>query len=219
MTRFLYLHGFASSPGSFKASRFKKEFSKRGIDLIVPELDGGNFENLTVSSQIKIARQCLDQFPEDRYGLIGSSMGGYLAALLAQSNPNVAAMYLMAPGFNFTARWAEKVRCEFGEDGAIPGLIKVFHYRYNDFRWLSTGLFADAAAWDRLELDRSLPCKIVHGVHDDTVDIEESRRFAATRPWVRLVELDSDHTLMSRIGWIVEDCFEFFSEFHLIKQV
>ncbi len=212
MTRFLYLHGFASGPGSSKASRFKQEFSKRGIDLIIPELDGGDFENLTVSSQIKIARSYLDQFPEDSFGVIGSSMGGYLAALLAQSNQNVAALYLMAPGFNFTSRWAEKVRGELGEGEPIPRLIKVFHYRYNDFRLLNAGLFADAEVWDRVKLDREFPCKIVHGVHDDTVDVEESRKFAAARPWVRLAELDSDHTLISHIDWIIKDCLEFFFE-------
>lgn len=203
---FIYLHGFASSPGSRKAVAFKKKFDALGLPLTVPDLEGGNFRELTLSRQIQTVQQCLDSRPGKRFGLIGSSMGGYLAALIAQLRPEVAALYLMAPGFNFLKRWRERL----GKEAEDPGSIRVFHYRYEEERELSTQIFRDAERWEGVPLDRELPTRLVHGVHDASVDIRESRAFVKTRSWCRLRELDSDHGLISHVDWIIEDCLEFF---------
>ncbi len=216
MTKFIYLHGFASGPGSKKATEFKKRFDQISINLTVPDLEGGDFQRLSLSSQIKIINDCMDTFPEKQFGLIGSSMGGYLAALMAQMRQEVQAIYLMAPGFNFLERWRTKVRGEKSAHEDIPGLIKVFHYRYNKEIALSTEIFSDAEKWEKMPLDRNLPTRIVHGIHDDTVDIVESRKFVAAHSWCQLQELDSDHQLLSHVGWIVEDCIQFFGNEKLL---
>ena len=52
MTEFIYLHGFASGPGSNKAKAFKKRFDELGISIHVPDLQQGDFENLTLTGQI-----------------------------------------------------------------------------------------------------------------------------------------------------------------------
>ncbi len=158
----------------------------------------------------------MDQFPGERFGLIGSSMGGYLAALVAQTRKNVAAIYVMAPGFNFIKRWRERVQGHLKGPNSIPDLIPVYHYRYNKDMLLSTDIFRDAEKWDRLDLNRKLPTRIVHGIHDDTVDISESRRFAESHPMCQLRELDSDHQLLSHIDWIVEDALKFFRDEKLL---
>ena len=54
MTEFIYLHGFASGPSSKKASAFKNKFQEVGVSLNIPDLEGGNFENMTLTSQINI---------------------------------------------------------------------------------------------------------------------------------------------------------------------
>ncbi len=210
MTQFIYLHGFASSPGSKKATEFKKRFESSSISLSVPDLEEGDFQRLSLSKQIKIINDRMDQFPGERFGLIGSSMGGYLAALVAQLREEVAGIYLMAPGFNFIKRWRERVQGHLKGLNDIPDLIPVYHYRYNKDMLLSTDIFRDAEKWDRLALDRLLPTRIVHGIHDDTVGISESREFAAAHPHCRFEELDSDHQLLSHIDWIVEDALKFF---------
>lgn len=158
----------------------------------------------------------MDQYPGERFGLIGSSMGGYLAALMAQMRTEVSAIYLMAPGFNFLKRWRIRIQGHFKGSNAIPDLIKVFNYRYNKEMDLSTDIFKEAEKWDRLALDRKLPTRIVHGIHDDTVDILESRKFVQAHSWCQLCELDSDHQLTSHIEWIVGDCLEFFRSERLI---
>ena len=52
MARFVYLHGFASSPGSRKARFFEERFQELGIGLEIPDLAEGNFRNLTLSAQV-----------------------------------------------------------------------------------------------------------------------------------------------------------------------
>lgn len=158
----------------------------------------------------------MDETPGEQFGLIGSSMGGYLATLTAQMRKEVSAIYLMAPGFNFLNRWQSLVQGHFMRSNDIPDLIKVFHYRYNKEMHLSTDIFRDAEKWNRMTLDRELPTRIVHGIHDDTVDILESRNFVEAHSWCQLQELDSDHQLISHIDWIVDDCFSFFRSKGLI---
>jgi len=51
MPRFVYLHGFASSPSSRKARFFAERFRELGIGLEVPDLAEGDFRNLTLSAQ------------------------------------------------------------------------------------------------------------------------------------------------------------------------
>ncbi len=43
MSRFIYLHGFASSPSSRKARFFEERFRELGIGLEVPDLAEGRF--------------------------------------------------------------------------------------------------------------------------------------------------------------------------------
>ena len=40
--------------------------------------------------------------------LMGSSLGGYLAALYASRHPNVERLVLLAPAFEFPARWRQR---------------------------------------------------------------------------------------------------------------
>ena len=212
MIEFIYLHGFASGPNSNKASAFRKRFKELNIPICVPDLQENDFENLTLSRQIKLIQSIIDENKDKTYGLIGSSMGGYLACLIAQTRDTVKAIYLMAPGFNFLVRWKEKL-----ENSEITGpLIPVFHYRYNKEVFLNTNLFIDAELWQSFSLEKSIPTKIVHGLHDDTVDIQESRNFVSSHPWCHLTELDSDHGLLSSIDWIIEDCINFFKKQSLV---
>ena len=122
------------------------------------------------------------------------------------------AIYLMAPGFNFLERWQKKLKNSQVEGPLIP----VFHYRYNKEVFLNTNLFIDAELWQSFSLEKNIPTKIVHGLHDDTVNIQESRDFVSSHPWCHLTELDSDHGLLSSIDWIIEDCINFFGKQSLI---
>ena len=53
MKRVVYLHGFASGPGSKKARYFSERLAECGVSLEVPDLAEGDFENLTVTGPVE----------------------------------------------------------------------------------------------------------------------------------------------------------------------
>lgn len=205
----VYLHGFASSPQSQKATAFSRRFGELGLPLAVPDLEGGDFKYLTISRQMQVIEKTLDSFAGTSCALIGSSMGGYLAALTAQMRPEVKGTYLMCPGFNFIKRWhsvalSGEIQRKGGEEW-----IRVFNYRYNKTMDLDLGLFKDAEQWESVPFEKPVPTRIVHGIHDETVPVEESQKFTRNHPWASLKEVDSDHGLLSHLDWIIDDCVDF----------
>src|SRR5580658_8950029 len=101
MSRFVYLHGFASSPGSRKARFFEERVRELGSGLEIPDLAQGNCRNLTLTAQLNVIAQI---GRDQRTSLIGSSMGGYVAALYAAQHPEVDKLVLLAPAFSFASR-------------------------------------------------------------------------------------------------------------------
>ena len=217
MTEFVYLHGFASSPSSKKATAFKNKFKEIGVSLNTPDLEGGNFENMTLTSQVNIVLDLLDQFQCKKVCLIGSSMGGYLATLVAQRRVEIKATYLMAPGFNFLERWMRSLKLDWDDETCLEPKIQVFHYRYDETKYIRTDIFKDAKNWNTLDLNREIPFRIVHGIHDEVVPIDESKKFVSRRPWCSLKELDSDHGLLSHLEWVVDDCMVFFKRLGILS--
>ena len=217
MTEFVYLHGFASGPSSKKASAFKNKFKEIGVSLNTPDLEGGHFENMTLTSQVNIVLDLLDQFQCKKVYVIGSSMGGYLATLVAQRRVEVKATYLMAPGFNFLERWMRSLKLDCGDEACWDPKIQIFHYRYDENKYIRTDIFKDAKNWRPLGLKRVVPSRIVHGIHDEVVPIDESKKFVSQRPWCSLKELDSDHGLLSHLEWVVDDCMVFFKRLGVLS--
>ena len=85
--RLIYLHGFASGPMSNKAQFFRRRFEEIGVEMQIPDLSEGNFETLTISGQLRVIERIAGGAD---VRLIGSSMGGYLAALYAARHPEVS---------------------------------------------------------------------------------------------------------------------------------
>jgi hypothetical protein len=197
--RFVYIHGFASSPQSRKAEAFRIALAERGIEVEIPAMDRGDFEHLTISGQLELLERVIDGEP---VCLVGSSMGGFLASLYAASHPEVSKLVLLAPAFGFAGRWDMKI----GEPK--PADFEVFHYSANTFRRVHYGLIEDALGYTGTP-DFSQPAVIFHGTQDDVVPIGYSRAFAADHPNVRLVELDSDHELLNVLEGIVGEAVGF----------
>ena len=188
---FIYLHGFGSGPSSRKARFFAEKLRRAAARVDIPELTRGDFENLTITGQLEVVAETAAGRP---VGLIGSSMGGYLAALYAACHPEVTRLMLMAPAFGLMSRWPEWL----GEGKMMQwresGGIEFFHYASMRMRRLKYGLIEDAGRYEEVPgfLQQAL---IFHGVNDDVVPVENSRRFAALHTNVRLVEFESGHEL------------------------
>lgn len=193
----LYCHGFASSPGSRKASAFQQFFASKGISVDIPALDGGDFEHLTISGQLQIVEERLAGEP---CTLIGSSMGGYLAALYASRHPEVERLVLLAPAFDFAPRWRDKLE---------PGKpFDVYHYGEKRSRTVHYRLIEDALTFPPIP-HFTQPSLIFHGKNDDVVPIGLSRAFAASHANVTLCELDSDHELTDMLDTMLRESSRF----------
>jgi len=189
--RFVYLHGFASSPGSKKAQFFRERFAELGIGLEIPALDGGNFEGLTITGQLEVIERAAGGEP---VSLFGSSMGGYLAALYAAGHAEVEKLVLMAPAFSFPARWPETLGEEAMEDWKRTGVRKFFHYSEGREVALGYQLIEDAQRYPAYPSFQQ-PALIFHGKNDATVPAEYSVTFAQSHPNARLYLMESDHEL------------------------
>jgi pimeloyl-ACP methyl ester carboxylesterase len=206
--RCVYLHGFASGPQSRKAQAFREALEGSGINLEIPVLDESDFEHLTLSGQLQVIERALNGAP---CRLIGSSMGGYLAALYAAAHPEVDRLVLLAPAFGFQARWREIHGDEAIEHWRQTGWLPVYHYGTKEVRRVEFRLYEDAGRFPSYP-DFHQPAWIFHGVNDTVVPIGFSRTFAAEHPNARLTELPSDHELLDALGGIVRDSLPFLTE-------
>lgn len=192
MMRVVYLHGFASSPQSSKAQFFLRRFTARGVSVQIPQLDGGDFEHLTITGQLGVVDRAVGG---SRSVLMGSSLGGYLAALYAARHPEtVEKLILLAPAFQFPKRWRERYPEEELEAWLRTGSAGVYHYGYKEERELSYDLIEDAQQYEG-EPDFRQPGLIFHGIHDPVVPVELSEEFARMHPAVTLLKFDSGHEL------------------------
>lgn len=202
MTIYAYLHGFGSGPEARKAVELRADFARLGLALRTPNLAVPSFAKLTLTAALAVIANLGDD--ADRQGeklaLIGSSMGGLLAALYAAGQaPRVSHLVLLCPGFDMAARFRGLV----GERGmerwrredrtAYPdaaGTITAVHY----------GLYEDALLYPPFPAPPpGVPVTILHGIHDTVVPIEVSRRYVASHPQVTLYELDDEHRLHASI--------------------
>jgi pimeloyl-ACP methyl ester carboxylesterase len=198
MNRILYLHGFASGPGSSKARFFRDRLADAGADAEVLDLAESDFEHLTITGQLRVIERAARGEP---VSLIGSSMGGYLAALYAARHAEVARVVLLAPAFGFARRWAERLGPGAMEAWRRTGTIEVFQYAENRERRVAYGLFEDGARYEDYP-DFRQPALIFHGEHDDVVPAAYSREFAASHANVQLEVLDSGHELLNLLEYM-----------------
>jgi pimeloyl-ACP methyl ester carboxylesterase len=190
---YLYLHGFASSPNSTKAQDIQERLSQHHIPISIPDLNSGGFTHLTITRQIQ---QIAVHLPANSQPvtLIGSSLGGLISAHLAQQHLQVQRLILLAPAFGFLSHWLPKL----GKGLKLWQLTKymmVYHYGYQQLLPLHYNFVTDAKQYSEDLLQRPLPTLILHGKHDEVIPIQASRHFAISRPWVELIEFNSDHSL------------------------
>src|SRR3989442_129215 len=123
----LYLHGFASGPQSSKGLFFQERFAALGIPVDLPDLSDGDFEHLTITHQLEVIDRRVQELTPAL--VIGSSLGGYLAALYAARHPGLFRhLVLLAPGFGFGRLWPQSLGEEQLRRWRERGWIEVYHY-------------------------------------------------------------------------------------------
>ena len=207
MSRIVYLHGFASGPTSKKAQFFRDRFAQLGIGLDIPDLADGHFEKLTITGQLGVIERSSHGEPVT---LIGSSMGGYLAALFAARHTEVEKIVLMAPAFCFSSRWPQTLGDATMEEWQRSGVLKVFHYSQGRTVELGYQLIEDGRTYEDYP-QVGQPTLIFHGKNDTVVPAGLSVQFASRHPQAQLHVLESDHELLSVLDdmWMETERFLF----------
>lgn len=195
--RIVYLHGFASSPQSTKARFFAEKFAQAAIPFAAPALDAGDFQNLTVSAQMQIVDAAASQGEEraERPVLMGSSLGGYLAALYAANHPrSVDRLILLAPAFRFLERWRARLSPQELEQWKQQGWAPIYHYGAKADQRLGYQFLEDATKFEATP-DFHQRALILHGTEDKVVPYQGSYDFALEHARTRLVPFHSGHEL------------------------
>jgi len=190
----VYLHGFASGPDGHKARHCRAWAEAHGIAFHAPDLNLPDFEHLTVTAQVEAVEALVRSLPEPPV-LVGSSMGGLVAAAVARRGVPVASLILLAPAFGFARRrLAGRRWAGYRKRGTMP----TFHHAYEGWRTLGPSLLPDLPLWqddDTWQVD--VPVAILHGRADESVPLAESQAFARRHPQARLQVLEDDHGLLA----------------------
>jgi hypothetical protein len=168
-------------------------FRQLHLDLVIPDLNQNDFFHLTLTRQINQAAQLLPAKPP--VTVIGSSLGGLTAAWLGQQYTQIHQLVLLAPALQFLTHWLPTLGQQM-QQWQQQGEQQFYHASYGQYLPLSYNFVIDAQRYDEQEIQRPVPTLILHGRHDEVIPIQASRDFAAQRPWVQLVELESDHALV-----------------------
>ncbi len=204
----VYLHGFASGPSSRKARHLAEGLAAQGVRLEVPDLTPGEdgFERSTPASMLEVARATLGDAPGP-HALIGSSLGGYLSALLASADPRVDRLVLLAPAFGLFDRW--RARLGPGElDAWRREGLEAQHHVTGTVRRLGWAFHESARALPSSPVVR-VPTLVIAGARDDRVPLEDIERWVARTPTARLRVVDDDHELVGSLDLVLAEASAF----------
>ena len=214
----LFLHGFRSHCAGEKATALTRHAQARGyswarFDLAAHGASTGVFVEQTLSGWLEDALAVAALYAPRPLILVGSSLGAWLAVLMARSRRiPVAGLVLLAPAFNFLQRYyaglSQDLRRQWRSEGQLtlpdpygpPGTVYRLGYR----------LIEDAAAHDVLSVPVTLPCPLtmIHGDRDEVVPLAVSEDFLrhVHAPDKRLtVVADGDHRLTAAIPRILAE--------------
>jgi uncharacterized protein len=207
-----YLHGFASGPGTSKGQALGRRLAGAVASYAIPDLEAGDFTGLTME---RMRERAVASLPGAPTILVGSSLGGYLAAMIA-STPGVVGAVLIAPAFHFPGRWDQRLGADAVARWRDTGSHPFFHHGQGRELPLGSAFLASCEslpglpAQARTAAGAPMPMAIVHGREDDVVDYRGSVEFHASRQGVELHVVAGDHRLgeprhEDLIAWCVGD--------------
>ena len=195
----LWLHGFASSPQSSKARFARGKFAERSLSLSVPDLNEPSFHSLTVTRMLEQLDTLADETKGAPLFLVGSSLGGYTAALWAATRTGrVSSLVLLAPAFDLASQWEKGMKPDDVARWQREGEHPFEHYAHGRTEMLSAKFLDDAKTQPPYPLSDAKTL-VLQGTRDEVVAPALAREFTKRMhdagKSVRLVELDDGHEL------------------------
>ena len=198
-----YLHGFASSARSSKATFLAERFLRHGVELQIPDFNEPDFSTLTITGMVNRVTAAVAARPGDPAVLIGSSLGAFVAVQAALQCANrVTRLVLLAPALDFGGNRMRALGDRGLAEWQRTNRLEVFHYGFGRVMPVHYELYADARRYDCVAADLGMPIQIFQGRNDDAVDPEAVAAWARARPNVELHLLDDDHQLTGSLEFI-----------------
>jgi uncharacterized protein len=212
----LYLHGFASSPQSSKATFFRERLAPYRIGFLAPDFNQPDFEHLTITRMLDQVRDALSTLSNEPVVLIGSSLGAFVAVHAAAAardrwglGAGVRSLVLLAPALDFgRAGFAELGEAELAR-WKSTNRRDVHHHAYDRTLPLAYDLIEDAVRYDSFAVRLDAPVLIFQGSRDTLVNPMVPVRWAEGRPNVTVTTLDDEHQLLSSLDRIWSETFKF----------
>ena len=212
---YFYLHGFASSPESSKAEYLRGRLAPLGIPLHAPDFNEPDFSSLTVTrmlGQVKTAMAALTPGP---VGLIGSSLGGFLAIHVAASQTAdpahpIARVVLLAPAVDFASGRDGWLTAAELDHWRTTGWREVYHNVLGRAVPLHYGLYEDGRRFDAFAARFDTPALVFQGDQDAVVNPTSVKAWAEPRANVQLRVLPDDHRLQAHLDTIWAESATFF---------
>lgn len=176
----VFLAGFKSDMTGDKATRLEAFARERGRACLRFDYSGhgaseGRFEDGTIGAWAEDARAAVEALTEGPQVLVGSSMGGWIALLLARDmGARVGGLVTIAAAPDFTedgywADWSEEERARLMEEGSVE-----VPSDYGEPYVITRTLIEDGR--ERLVLRAplrlSMPTRFLLGTADDAVPLE-----------------------------------------------
>jgi len=197
-------HGFSGSKSQLKFVKLSRELSKKNVVSLRFDFSGhsdseGEAENFTIKQGIKdleagfkfLSR--LSFVDKRRIGLLGHSLAGVIVSLFATNHPEIKTMVFWAPALN-----QKKLFKKWYTPDQIKKMQKQGYLDLEDFR-IGIKYFDEAKNRDFTDETTKLkiPILIIHGIKDDVVPVNESRRLfkLLNYPKKLLIIKGGDHTL------------------------
>lgn len=186
---FFWLGGFRSDMTGSKASRLR-DLARWGsrpymrFDYSGHGQSGGRFEDCTLSDWLDETEQVFALTEDWPMILIGSSMGGYLALLLAkrlkekQSGDSVKGIVLVAPAPDMTEALMWQGADEAARNAIMKDGVWLRPSAYGDPYPITRKLIEDGRKHLLLDagLDLDMPVRILHGDRDEDVPWQHGLR-------------------------------------------
>jgi pimeloyl-ACP methyl ester carboxylesterase len=184
---FLWLGGYASDMRGSKASFIDAWCAEHNraylrFDYSGHGESGGDFEEGCISDWAADALATLDALTEGPQVLIGSSMGGWIACLLARWRPErLAGLVFIAPAPDFTSElmwpgWDKATQDKAMAEGKVE-----FPSEYDDSVMVYTRKLIEDGPNNSVfaePLRVTVPVRILQGMQDDAVPWQHAMRFA-----------------------------------------
>ena len=218
----IFLHGYRSSKESKKMvmlmEQVQDDYACVRFDASGHGQSGGIFEDITPTRYAEdgedvlafLQKKNIPKLDLTKLAIYGSSLGGFVAGMIAAKHPEVKALMLFAPVSDFAFQKAE---CEKARKKGLSSIQLPFR-RYGHIE-IQCALAEDGARYDFYRLSKNTYCPtiIFHGDQDEVIPLSQSKKLEKSLPHaeLRIIEgadhvFNDDAALFKKMS---EECREF----------